>query len=562
MRKFTFLLIIVSLINFRFSFGQLLSGNVFLQGNYVETGIARNGALGSGILPPSSYHPTSSGTLFNSLGIVCDKDKDGWATGIPQYYGEFISHGSPVERWAVQVNGIMAVANRAVSDSSMTAGLKGKNTNYLSLAGQRIGVWEGEFGDLAITQIATVDINNLYVRFEVYLQNKGSTTLRDIYYHRSVDPDHEEESSGTDKFTSHLKIEQQIPNDQQWVAVSATGNTYKSYLSLVAKDCRAKAYFINSGLLSNARLDSLYKGIGLSSSHYYAKGDSVFIDAGMGIVFQLDSLQAGAQKMIQFAYILNKADAAYLADSVFSPHWLTSGGMIKKNKDTLYVCEDEITGIDIIASGSDNWVWDPSPYLGSTTGSSSLVFPKGLNSFRAIRNNLMSCGSIDTLYMIVNAFPKPKPVLSRIGFILSTAKKYLAYQWYKDGVAITGSKKDSIHLIFKGYYKVEVIDSNGCRGFSDSVEVSGGTISIAETDLNSDILIKVSPNPTSGRFWVDAEEGLQSRVVDISGRVIKDYSADKLIDLSDYPDGLYFLQCRKEQNSLISVQKIVKQSTK
>src|ERR1700761_6335975 len=69
---------------------QLISGNAFLKGNYVEVGIAPYGLYGSTIDAPAGYHARSSmlgdNPLFRKLGFVADPDKDGWDVGTPNKY--------------------------------------------------------------------------------------------------------------------------------------------------------------------------------------------------------------------------------------------------------------------------------------------------------------------------------------------------------------------------------------------------------------------------------------------------------------------------------------------
>ena len=91
---------------------QQLRGCVFLQGQYVEIGIAPNGAFGTPTNAPHGYHgrPTPLiASLYNpfdstykprdsAVGFVADHGKDGWdvgAGGLPGYFGDyFITHKS------------------------------------------------------------------------------------------------------------------------------------------------------------------------------------------------------------------------------------------------------------------------------------------------------------------------------------------------------------------------------------------------------------------------------------------------------------------------------------
>jgi hypothetical protein len=67
---------------------QLVSGNLFLKGNYVEVGVQPNGSFGSNVGAPAGYHPHIFATTMctstastSLLGYVADPAMDGWSTG-------------------------------------------------------------------------------------------------------------------------------------------------------------------------------------------------------------------------------------------------------------------------------------------------------------------------------------------------------------------------------------------------------------------------------------------------------------------------------------------------
>src|SRR4051812_39768905 len=95
--------------------GQLVAPNVFLQGAYAEVGIAPNGSWGAGPVP-ATYHPRAAllgatpGTAGSNIACVYDFGHDGWTTGSPYFYGDYIYPGTPFEGWAMQVNGVYSHA--------------------------------------------------------------------------------------------------------------------------------------------------------------------------------------------------------------------------------------------------------------------------------------------------------------------------------------------------------------------------------------------------------------------------------------------------------------------
>ena len=89
---------------------QLVDCNIYLKANHLEIGINNNGAIGSSYNPPSGYHTNTTDTMYNDcttfsfnsiqgLGFTCDANGDGWSTGTPNYYGDFVMANKPREGW-------------------------------------------------------------------------------------------------------------------------------------------------------------------------------------------------------------------------------------------------------------------------------------------------------------------------------------------------------------------------------------------------------------------------------------------------------------------------------
>lgn len=265
---------------------QMVGDNVFLQGAFVEVGVAPNGGYGSTLPAPAGYHPFLGGTTFdfwdpasatattsgNFLGFVADYGRDGWTVGTPPFFGDFYLPGDPQEGWAIQVNGtascafipayeyggspVTGFANFPAYEPALPATLlTGTNTSYSNSGGIIKGVWNGSQGALAIRQTTILDTTKLYFTVNVVLINTGATALSNIYYMRTVDPDNEETRTescptcgGTGSYVTINTITDQLPDAGNKVLVSTTGVTYtNAYLGLGTKDCRARCLIINAG---------------------------------------------------------------------------------------------------------------------------------------------------------------------------------------------------------------------------------------------------------------------------------------------------------------------------
>lgn len=95
------LLILLFVLNTIATKAQIVGANAFMKGDFVEVGINACGAYGSNAAPPAGYHPN----VFSGMGFVADSDMDGWASGSPNYCGDYFVPGSPVEGWQIQIGG-------------------------------------------------------------------------------------------------------------------------------------------------------------------------------------------------------------------------------------------------------------------------------------------------------------------------------------------------------------------------------------------------------------------------------------------------------------------------
>lgn len=346
---------------------QLVSGDIFLQGDYVEVGIAPNGAFGSGGSAPSGYHPKGA----SGIGFVADPAKDGWTVGSPDYFGDYFLPGSPQEGWDISVGGSSSSAWRGSGATSMTGSLSGSNVSYASSGGKRTAVWKGSVGNLEITQTTTLQASKLYFVVNVEFVNTGTTTLRDIYYNRSVDPDNEVTLTGN--FTTRNKVIFRLPGSpSNKTLVTGIGLTNaNAYLGLGTKDCRARPYIINGSLVPTTNLADLYAGSGSAAAYTYDSTTQI-ADVGIGIVFKLDSLAPGKTTSVAYAYILREVDL----DSAFldiTPRWRYKG-VAYNSGDTIRPCKGSVIDLRIENAGYyDSWSWTPTTGLSDPSSATNLV---------------------------------------------------------------------------------------------------------------------------------------------------------------------------------------------
>jgi len=365
---------------------QLDTCNVFLKGNYLEVGVAQNGGYGTTIDAYPSYvakpvDGTGGLTFYDpcdsantcivrthNVGFMADPDKDGWLSGSPAYYGDYFLPGQPQEGWGIEVGGAETDAYTSLlqacgSSGYSTSSLTGSNQSYTNTGRQVSGLWAGTLDlstssasiKMAITQTTSIDTGAVYFIVYVTLKNTGGTTLNNIYYMRTLDPDNDVTLSHD--YTTRNVISYKIPNPQNKVLVSTWGTHFpKAYVGLGTEDCRAKAFIVTNSLVPSDPIHSLY-----NQSAASARYDSLTADVGVGLAYSIGNLASGDSTALTYAYILSidQLDSAFVATR---PKWLYSGDSASLvTGDTASVCRNSTSTVSVVRGGAYNWTWSAYP---------------------------------------------------------------------------------------------------------------------------------------------------------------------------------------------------------
>ncbi len=290
MKKFTFLkaAFVGSLFLAGNANAQMVSGDVFLKGRYVEVGIGHLGYYGSDNAAPTGYHPHTS----TKVGFVADPDMDGWATGTPAYMGDYFLPGSPFEGWMLQVDGPRCQGyNTGSSTSSLVCSAggvgSGANLSYTTSGSKVIGTWQGVIDSVQLTQITTLDINNLYFTVKIVLTNLGILPKDDLYYLRSVDADNDQTWPGG-SFSNNNKIEAQMPDSAASIVTATGTSTTMPTLSMGTSDTNSRALIYGSwGMTVSQNLAAVYNR---TYGAFYTAGVNYPGDVGIGLVFHVAHL--------------------------------------------------------------------------------------------------------------------------------------------------------------------------------------------------------------------------------------------------------------------------------
>ncbi len=294
---------------------------IYLQGNFAEIGIHPSGSLGTvtgGI--PAGYHSW----YVTGLGFVADFNLDGWANGTPPYSGDYFLPGAPFEGWLVEF------AYDAVDYSFANAGAWGcyqtgcgvvpiyPEVPQTSLTNTSFGIvnsatWTGTATgggqSLLIEQDFHFTDNDAKFAIDVKLTNTGTQALHNVEYARVVDPDQEENYTGS--YVTRNYVGHQPGGGNNLAQVVGKGTTYgiPMALQMLHPNARAHVVPINTQLYissTNEPLDFTYAPT--EAAPYIA-------DVGMAVATRIPVLNPGQSVMIPIAYVLNE-------DEVINPPFI------------------------------------------------------------------------------------------------------------------------------------------------------------------------------------------------------------------------------------------------
>lgn len=270
-------------------------GEVFLGGNYIELGISAVGSFGTTGNKPSGFYGTSGSTK-----VGMSNDADGFGQGKELGIDYFLP-GSPEERWAVGYNGSTTGGYSALSGQNGAA-LTGTSVANQSSGDNLAAKFTGTVGGaLKVEQTHSFKANDKFFKTVVTLTNVSGSTLTDVRFMRSFDPDNTVFKGGT--YSTVNKVESTIASNGKAV-VSATSQP-DAYST--AAGSTAKILFFSSDSRANVA------NFGFANSNPYAMptqaaGYTATSDSGIAIMFKGGTLAAGATVTFEYFTSLDTAD--------------------------------------------------------------------------------------------------------------------------------------------------------------------------------------------------------------------------------------------------------------
>lgn len=150
-----------------------------------------------------------------------------------------------------------------------------------------------------------------------------------------------------------------------------------------------------------------------------------------------------------------------------------------------------------------------------------------------------------------------KPIIDKIGSILTTSTPYFTYQWYRNGKIIAGATSRSYTISFDGDYHVVVTNGPGCKNISDILSVQN--LSVKQI-VRDGVKIDLYPNPSQSIINIDAPIDVNLMIRDIQGKQIMELKNAKQVDMSAYADGIYIFTITDKDGVVVKMDKVVKRT--
>lgn len=297
-------------------------GEAFLKGTYLQVGVALNGRFGTvGAVPTSKgFFPTPRGNSKSyartTLGFIADRNRNaGWIDG------DFFLPGTPYEGWYVDVAGTTG----RFDHSNGTSGDMGTISDIEVTSSSASVTHTVTINGVVISQRYSVPIGSgtfdgdQQLSIRVTISNPTGSAKSGIYYGRQVDPDNNVDTGGGYATNNQIEATYGVASSG-YSLVSATSAASEvagnSYLGLFSSDSRSKAVRAASSFSAPSTAAALYNATGFLSAVENSRTSG---DAGIGMGFNLGTLNAGASTTFDFAYVLSSTSASQAVAAASAP---------------------------------------------------------------------------------------------------------------------------------------------------------------------------------------------------------------------------------------------------
>lgn len=226
-------------------------------------------------------------------------------------------------------------------------------------------------------------------------------------------------------------------------------------------------------------------------------------------------------------------------------------------EDIIVTCDSPVVALNGSSTtpfASYQWYTFDGTIVSGDTTLSPLVDGPGMYYLQVSNPLLGSCDAVDSVEVKLAT----TPVVTASGDTL-TSTPAASYQWFRNGVLISGATDQQYVALQGGDYSVEIVDSLGCTASSNVV-----TVVIAGVGELSLLRFSLRPNPATSQLIIDTYDHravpYKLSVFSTIGALqleISNASSDRLeLDVSNLAPGLYYVLV--ETDSQRGVRRFVK----
>jgi len=263
------------------------ASGIYLKGKYIELGIDKKGGGRYGAnysKLPAGFFGRQGGK--KKIGMV--GDGDGFGVGKDLRIDYFLP-GTHEERFQIGYNGNHKAHNFDKSYSHSTA------------SGVPTATTEGTSGSLKVTQKISVGENDMHFRTHVTVKNVGGSTLKDVRYGRSCDPDNTVDMGGS--YTTENRIKTTFAAGDKFASVSATSMKNDKYYKTAGSTAQLVYASIDKRAIPAYGTSGLYPKQGVYSTEVttpHAKDKMHKKDSWIGIFVKFGDMAPGATNTFIF----------------------------------------------------------------------------------------------------------------------------------------------------------------------------------------------------------------------------------------------------------------------
>jgi hypothetical protein len=163
--------------------------------------------------------------------------------------------------------------------------------------------------------------------------------------------------------------------------------------------------------------------------------------------------------------------------------------------------------------------------------------------------------ALASIPIAMTIYSPPKPIITIEAPNKLTTAQALQYQWFNDGVPISGANTQTYQMTDAGVYKVKITDSHGCVVFSD--EVADAFTGLEDNLYKLEVV--AYPNLFNNDMYLTVTDDILERGCDFSmsnelgQTVISKQRAQKVnkLDMSGKAPGLYILRVSFGQKTVV-----------